>query len=221
MNLNHIAIIMDGNRRWATLHNTSIRNGHKKGAETLMNLCKNFKKYAIPHLTVYAFSNENNRRSSEEKDNIFSMLEEYLDGDIKKLQQENIKVQFIGDFSVFSQKIQEKITKIHSITHKNPFYTLNVALNYGGRQEICYAFSKIQKRDITDKDVSQNLYQPNIPDVDFLIRTGGMQRLSNFLTWQTTYAELYFCKCLWPDFNEHEFKTALDFYQIQQRNFGY
>ena len=218
--LRHVAIIMDGNRRWATLQNVSVQSGHKKGAEALMNFCKYFQHCNIPYLTVYAFSSENNHRSNEEKNNLFSILEDYLNNSIQKLQKEKIKVQFIGDFSIFSQQIQERIAKIHSSEIPDYRFILNIALNYGGKQEICHAFNRIKKETITEQDITMNLYQPNTPDVNLLIRTGGMQRLSNFLIWQTTYAELYFSKYLWPDFNEEEFQKALEFYKMQQRNFG-
>ncbi|MFT4967802.1 MAG: undecaprenyl diphosphate synthase [Candidatus Deianiraeaceae bacterium] len=218
MKPNHVAIIMDGNRRWATTNNKQHDAGHRVGAKSLMQLCKNFYRYNIKWLTVYAFSNENGRRSDIEKQRLFSMLEEYLDGDIKKLQEKQIKVQFIGDFSIFSIETQEKILNINNFIVHDSHYTLTVALNYGGRQEICYAASTTNGL-LTEKEFQTRLYS-NIPDVDLLIRTGGMQRISNFLLWQITYAELYFTQCLWPDFNHNEFQNALEFYSIQKRNFG-
>ena len=221
MNPDHVAIIMDGNRRWAALYNISVNGGHKKGAETLMKFCKNFKQYNIPYLTVYAFSSENNQRSAEEKERLFIMLEEYLDGDVKKLQKENISTQFIGDFSIFNKNIQGKIEEINALSLHQPYFTLTIALNYGGKQEVANALGKIINAELpaTVENISQNLYS-QLPDVDLLIRTGGSQRLSNFLMWQSTYAELYFCNCLWPEFNQAEFQTALEFYKHQKRNFG-
>lgn len=222
MNPRHVAIIMDGNRRWATTHNVSISSGHQKGAETLMKFCKKFKEYDIPYLTVYAFSSENNRRSSDEKERLFSMLEEYLNGDVKKLQKENINVCFIGDFSIFNKKIQAKIEEINTLSLQKPIFTLTIALNYGGRQEIAHALGTIIKNKLpsTIEEISRNLYNSQLPDVDLLIRTGGSQRVSNFLMWQSTYAELYFCNCLWPEFNDAEFQATLEFYKQQKRNFG-
>lgn len=211
---------MDGNRRWAKLQGVLSKNGHKKGAQILIDFCKIFKKYAISYLTVYAFSSENNRRENEEKNYLFTLLEEYLTNDIQTLQRENIAVKFIGDFTIFSAEIQNKIAEIHSAGLENPIFTLIIALNYSGKEEICHAINKISHRNITVDDIAHNLYLPEVPDVDLLIRTGGAMRLSNFLLWQITYAELYFCECLWPDFNESEFQKSLDFYQRQQRNFG-
>ena len=149
------------------------------------------------------------------------MLERYLDSDVKKLQKENIAVSCIGDFTIFPKKIQEKIKKIDEHTPKQFIFTLNIALNYSGRQEIIDSINKIKQIDgkITPEAVSENLYH-STPDVDLLIRTGGKRRLSNFLIWQMIYAELYFCQTLWPDFTENDLKNAVDFYNEQERNFG-
>lgn len=222
MGLNHIAIIMDGNRRWARLNNQKQASGHEKGAEALMNFCKAFTKYKIPWLTVYAFSTENNYRTPDEKDQLFTMLEKYLVEDIHSLTKQNIRVRFIGDFSIFKKSIQHKIIQIHDIVMDNAYYTLTIALNYGGRQEICYAVNNLLVKhsgNASEDDIVNNLYT-KLPDVDLLIRTGGAQRLSNFLIWQATYAELYFTQCLWPDFNEKEFENSLAFFDVQKRNFG-
>ena len=220
--IKHLAIIMDGNRRWAKERNVSVKKGHEAGANTLMELCKILKTYSIELVTVYAFSVENNERSKEETDDLFLMLEKYLDSDIKKLQKESVNVRCIGNFEIFPERIRSKIIKINQNITQNSIFTLNIALNYGGKQEIVDACQKIiengEKIDI--KTIESNLYHKNMPDVDLLIRTGGKQRLSNFLLWQTTYAELYFCETLWPDFTKQNLDFALNFYHKQERNFG-
>lgn len=222
--INHIAIIMDGNRRWAKNKNMPSSYGHKAGAKTLINLCKTIRdKYKVNHLTVYAFSSENNSREEDELKQLFSLLDEYLNSDIKTLQKENINVKIFGDFSIFQTSTQEKIHEINNMKMESYSYTLNIALNYGGRQEICHAFNKILqsgKKQVSQEEISQNLYISNLPDVDLLIRTGGTQRLSNFIIWHAIYAELYFTQILWPNFNEKELQKAIEFYNCQQRNFG-
>jgi undecaprenyl diphosphate synthase len=222
--LNHIAIIMDGNRRWARHKKIDGVYGHKEGAKTLMNLCKIIRdKCSVSYVTIYAFSSENTSRSKEELDNLFNLLDEYLDSDIAKLQKENINVTIFGDFSIFKTTTQNKIHKINEHNVENHRYTLNIALNYGGRKELCNAFNILAKsgaKEITEEDITNALYLPHLPDVDLLIRTGGTQRLSNFLPWQAIYAELYFTPTLWPDFKEKHLMEAIEFYQSQQRNFG-
>ena len=219
----HVAIIMDGNRRWATAQSREAIHGHKAGAKALINLCKSIKgNYNIQNLTVYAFSAENLSRESQELNNLFSLLDEYLDSDIKTLQKENINVNIFGDFSIFKHQTQNKIAKINNAHIQSCSYTLNIALNYGGRQELINAFKNISKnvQEVSQETISQNLYIPSMPDVELIIRTGGAQRLSNFLPWQTIYAELYFTHTLWPNFTEEDFKKAIEFYNSQQRNFG-
>ncbi len=220
--IKHLAIIMDGNRRWAKERNLSVKKGHEAGAKTLMELCKVLKLYKIPLVTVYAFSVENNTRSKEETSDLFLMLEKYLDSDIKKLQKESINVRCIGNFEIFPERIQGKIAKINQNATQNAIFTLNIALNYGGKQEIVDSIRKIITNggDVSIEAISSNLYHQNMPDVDLLIRTGKKQRLSNFLLWQVTYAELYFCETLWPDFNKEDLDSSLDFYHKQERNFG-
>ena len=219
-NLKHLAIIMDGNRRWARQNDISIKKGHESGANALMNICKALKQYTIPFVTVYAFSTENNNRSKEETEYLFSMLERYLKTEVKKLQDEEINVICIGNFSIFPKNIQNKIQEINKQVPSRFVFTLYIALNYGGKQEIIDSIKKIQTTEITINSINENLYIPNMPDVDLLIRTGGKQRLSNFLIWQTTYAELYFTPTLWPEFTPQHLQEAIDFYHKQERNFG-
>ena len=220
--IKHLAIVMDGNRRWAKQRNFSVKKGHEEGAKALMELCKVLKNYQIPLVTVYAFSVENNGRSNEETDDLFLMLEKYLDSDIKKLQKEGINVRCIGNFEIFPERIQQKIAKINENTPQEFTFTLNIALNYGGKQEIVDACQKIIANggEISLESISNGLYYENMPDVDLLIRTGGKQRLSNFLLWEVSYAELYFCGTLWPNFTKSDLDLAIDFYRKQERNFG-
>lgn len=212
---------MDGNRRWAKRKGIPSFRGHRAGAKALMEVCKKFHHFKIPFLTVYAFSAENNKRNQEEKTQLFAMLEEYLDGDIQALQKNEVKVQFIGDFSIFSQKIQEKISQVNNFQLSGFNYTFTVALNYGGRHEIVEVCKKIAKEnhEICEEEITRFINK-KIPEVDFLIRTGGMQRLSNFLLWHSAYAELYFEEALWPEFSVKEIEKALAFFVQQKRNFG-
>jgi len=220
--IKHLAIVMDGNRRWAKERNCSVKKGHEAGAKSLMDLCKVLKSYNIPLVTVYAFSVENNSRSKEETDDLFEMLEKYLDSDIKKLQKEKVNVCCIGNFEIFPERIQKKIAKINENTPQEFTFTLNIALNYGGKQEIVDACGKIitNKEKVSVESISNYLYYKNMPDVDLLIRTGGKQRLSNFLLWEMSYAELYFCGTLWPNFTKEDLDLAINFYRMQERNFG-
>ena len=220
--IKHLAIIMDGNRRWAKERNFSVKKGHESGAKALMELCKILKSYKIPLVTVYAFSVENNSRSKEETDDLFLMLEKYLDSDIKKLQKEKINVCCIGNFEIFPERIQKKIAKINENTLQEFTFTLNIALNYGGKQEIVDACGKIiaNGEKVSVDAISNYLYYKKMPDVDLLIRTGGKQRLSNFLLWEMSYAELYFCETLWPNFTKEDLDLAINFYRKQERNFG-
>lgn len=224
MSLNHLAIIMDGNRRWAKNGGLSVNHGHKAGAKNLINLCKVIRdSYPVSIVTVYAFSTENMARKDDELQNLFRLLDEYLSSDVTKLQHERINVRIMGDFEVFSPATQERINEINMHTPNNYAFTLNVALNYGGRREICNAFNAMQRlgmRDITEGDIAKHLYEPQMPNVDLVIRTGGLQRLSNFLMWQSVYAELYFTEVLWPNFGENDLREAISFYKKQKRNFG-
>ena len=209
---------MDGNRRWAKNHGLSTSKGHKKGAEALINLCRVLKNYNIPLVTVYAFSTENNERPENEKKELFKMMEEYLDSDIKKLQKEKVQIKIIGDFSIFHKAMQTKIEKANKVLVHDSKFTLCIALNYGGKQEIIHALNECQKHGKSVKNIQEFLYVSQ--DVDLLIRTGGEQRLSNFLLWQSAYAELYFTQTLWPNFSDVELQKAIDFFVNTKRNFG-
>lgn len=225
----HIAIIMDGNRRWAKEHGVSTKSGHKAGAENLKKLTRYANKLGIEYLTVYAFSTENWKRAEEEVKALMMLLQNYLDDYGKRADTENIKVKILGDISALSSGMQKSIQNCMERTKNNTGVTFNIALNYGGRDEITKAVKKIanlvknetiEVEDITQDLVANNLYTEGQPDVDLLIRTSGEKRLSGFLPWQTIYAEILFIDKKWPDFEEKDLEEAIIEYQKRTRNFG-
>ena len=225
----HIAIIMDGNRRWARQKNLDIREGHKKGAETLEKIAKYCNKIGIKYLTVYAFSTENWKRSSEEVGALMILLQNYLNDFSKRANTENIKIKVLGDISVLSKGMQNSINKAMERTKENTGLTLNIAFNYGGRAEITYALKQIAEKiknnelsidDISEDLISNHLYTKGQPDPDLLIRTSGELRTSNFLPWQIAYTEFYFDNKYWPDFSEDDIDFAIKEYQKRNRKFG-
>lgn len=225
----HIAIIMDGNRRWARQKNLDIREGHKKGAETLEKIAKYCNKIGIKYLTVYAFSTENWKRSSEEVGALMILLQNYLNDFSKRANTENIKIKVLGDISVLSKGMQNSINKAMERTKENTGITLNIAFNYGGRAEITYALKQIAEKiknnelsidDISEDLISNHLYTKGQPDPDLLIRTSGELRTSNFLPWQIAYTEFYFDNKYWPDFSEEDLLKAIEIYEGRNRKFG-
>ena len=225
----HIAIIMDGNRRWARQKNLDIREGHKKGAETLEKIAKYCNKIGIKYLTVYAFSTENWKRSSEEVGALMILLQNYLNDFSKRANTENIKIKVLGDISVLSKGMQNSINKAIERTKENTGLTLNIAFNYGGRAEITYALKQIAEKiknnelsidDISEDLISNQLYTKGQPDPDLLIRTSGELRTSNFLPWQIAYTEFYFDNKYWPDFSEEDLLKAIEIYEGRNRKFG-
>ena len=225
----HIAIIMDGNRRWARQKNLDIREGHKKGAETLEKIAKYCNKIGIKYLTVYAFSTENWKRSSEEVGALMILLKNYLNDFSKRANTENIKIKVLGDISVLSKGMQNSINKAMERTKENTGLTLNIAFNYGGRAEITYALKQIAEKiknnelsidDISEDLISNHLYTKGQPDPDLLIRTSGELRTSNFLPWQIAYTEFYFDNKYWPDFSEEDLLKAIEIYEGRNRKFG-
>ena len=228
-NLQHIAFIMDGNRRWAKKRGLPIVMGHRQGAETLVNIAKAAKKMGLKYMTVYAFSTENWQREKSEVDGLMELLRQYLDSSFKELQENKVRIIFIGEREMLAADIQAKMAKIEAESANNKEVTLCVALSYGGRQEIVAATKKIAERiqegllkpeDVTLQTVAETLYTAGIPDPDLLIRTSGEERLSNFLLWQTAYTELYFTKTLWPDFSAEELKQIIDEYEKRERRYG-
>lgn len=224
----HIGVIMDGNGRWAKKRGLPRKAGHKKGAETFRKIVKYCNKIGIKHLTVYAFSTENWKRPDDEVNAIMNLLQTYLD-DAKNHLDENVKTKFIGDLSVLNQDLQDKIYESEENSKNFTGLTLNVAINYGGQDEIVHATKEIAKLvqnkvlsiDQIDKTIlEQNLYTKDQPPVDLMIRPSGEQRLSNFLLWQTAYAEFVFLDVLWPDFTEKQLNIALEEYKKRNRRFG-
>lgn len=225
----HIAIIMDGNRRWAKARNLPVKAGHKEGAETLKKVVRYANKIGIKYVTVYAFSTENWKRSEEEVNALMFLLESYLDEFSKEANTENLVIRVLGDITALSEKLQKRINEAIERTKNNTGTVLNIALNYGGRNEIVNAVKqialKVQEgtlkiKDISEDVFSENLYTKKIPDPDLLIRTSGEMRLSGFLPWQSVYSEFLFIDKLWPDFSEKDLDEAIEVYKKRNRKFG-
>jgi len=220
--LNHVAIIMDGNGRWGLKKKKSRNYGHLKGIKAVETVLRESIKKKIPFLTLYTFSTENWKRPENEITFLFDLIRKSLKKKIKTITKEGIKINVIGKNKKLPKDIKKTIKFIKNKTFKNKRITLNLALNYGSKEEIINACKKMaqSKKDINVKNLGKNLYTNNMPDPDVLIRTGGTKRLSNFLLWQLAYTEIFFIDKLWPDFNEQDFNNILDkFYKIK-RNFG-
>lgn len=225
----HIAIIMDGNRRWAKSKGKPVSFGHKEGAKTLEKIVRYANKIGLEYITVYAFSTENWKRAEDEVKALMMLLQNYLDEYSKRADTENIKVKILGDISALSEGMQKSINKCMERTKDNTGVTFNIALNYGGRDEILKAIKQIAKEvkedklkieEITEEKVSNSLYTKGEPDPDLLIRTSGELRLSNFLPWQLVYSEFLFIDKNWPDFKEEDLDNAIIEYQKRTRKFG-
>ena len=225
----HIAIIMDGNRRWAKAQGKPASFGHKAGAKTLEKIVRYANKIGLEYITVYAFSTENWKRTEEEVKALMLLLQSYLDDYSKRADSENIKVKVLGDITALSQGMQKSIINCMERTKNNTGITFNIALNYGGRDEIVRAVKKIAQKveykelkveDINEDMISQNLYTAGEPDPDLVIRTSGEIRLSNFLPWQVVYSEFLFVDKNWPDFSEADLDEAIIEYQKRTRKFG-
>ena len=225
----HIAIIMDGNRRWAKAKGMPASYGHKEGAKTLEKIVRYCNKIGLEYITVYAFSTENWKRAEEEVNSLMMLLQNYLDVYSKRADTENIRIKILGDITKLSDGMQKSIKKCIERTKDNTGITFNIALNYGGRDEIVKAIKSISEKvknneidieDITEDLVSNSLYTKGNPDPDLLIRTSGEMRLSNFLPWQLVYAEFLFVEKNWPDFSEEDINDAIIEYQKRTRKFG-
>lgn len=225
----HVGIIMDGNRRWAKQNGLPVYSGHSQGAEVFKSLALYCNKIGLKHLTVYAFSTENWKRSAAEVSALMILLKKYLNKVINEFSSENIKMKFLGNVSAFSSDIQKLIQKIEKDSANNTGLQLNIAINYGGKSEILRATKKIAEKvnlkeidinSVDEKMFSENLYAAGQPDIDLLIRTGGEKRISNFMLWQCAYAEFYFTDTLWPNFSEKDFNDAVNEYFSRSRRFG-
>ena len=218
----HVAIIMDGNGRWGLKKNKTRNYGHLRGIKTVEKIIKASLKKKIKFLTLFTFSTENWRRPRKEINFLFKLLEQYIDKELNKLIEQNIKIKIIGNLNKIPSNLKKKLKKVEVLTKKNFNLQINIALNYGSRQEIVFTLKKLVNKmsQINEQIISQHLYTKNIPDPDILIRTGNTNRLSNFLLWQLQYSEIFFEKKLWPDFNEKDFYKILEKYNKTKRNFG-
>lgn len=224
-NLQHIAIIMDGNRRWAKSNKLPSAVGHKKGVESLKNVVKACHKFGIKYLTVYAFSTENWNRDKAEVDYLMELFALTIKNEFKELHESNVVLSFIGDLSRLSPKLQKIFSDSEEKTKNNTGVHLQIAINYGARNEIVNAVKNIVKmgykeNEITEQIISEELYTSNIPDPDLLIRTGGEMRISNYLLWQIAYSELLITQQFWPEFNEDSVKNAVLEFNNRQRRYG-
>lgn len=220
----HIAIIMDGNGRWAKRRSLPRTAGHAAGSKNFKDIARYCNKIGLKYLTVYAFSTENWKRPKEEVDNIMKIFKEYLE-DAKNFKDENIKVQFIGDRSVLDPDIQRLMKESEDASQDATGLHLNIAINYGGRDEIVHAVKNIvnsgaDANNITEQLISDNLYTAGQPDPDFIIRPSGEYRLSNYLIWQSAYSEYWFSDILWPDFKPKNLEKAIDDFNSRNRRFG-
>ena len=221
-NPKHIAVIMDGNGRWAKKRNMPRSFGHAKGLSSVQKIIKYSIDYKIEALTLYAFSTENSKRPKKEINDLIKLFDKSITKEANNLVKNNINLRILGDITFFPELLQKKINKLELLCKNNNGLNLNIALNYGGQQEIVNAANKSfkTKKNITIKDIEKFLDTASLPDVDLLIRTGGEKRISNFLLWQLAYSELFFDDRLWPDFNEAILIDALYSYQRRSRRFG-
>ena len=219
--LNHVAIIMDGNGRWGLKNKKSRNAGHRAGLNTVEKIIKETIKQKIKYLTLFAFSTENWKRPKKEISFLFNLLEDFLINKIDDLDKQNIKLKILGTKN-FSTKLNKLLKISEKKTSKNTKLQINLALNYGSKSELIKAFKNLIKNNdkLNEKNLSQNLQTKNIPDPDILIRTGDTKRLSNFLLWQLAYAEIFFEKKLWPDFNENDYNKIIKKFRSIKRNFG-
>ena len=219
--LNHVAIIMDGNGRWGLKYKNSRNAGHKAGLKTVEKIIKETIKNKINYLTLFAFSTENWKRPKKEINYLFNLLENFLNSRIEDLHKQNIKLKILGS-KKFSPRLNKLLNNSEKKTSKNTKLQINLALNYGSKSELIDALKKMQKNKlfINEKNLNKYLQTKNIPDPDFLIRTGNTKRLSNFLLWQLAYSEIFFEKKLWPAFNEKDYNKIIKEYKNIKRNFG-
>lgn len=221
----HVAIIMDGNGRWAESHGLPRFEGHKAGTENLRQIIKTCVEFGVKHLTIYAFSTENWGRPKEEVNGLMTILETVIERELSELNTEGVKICHIGRLEAMPKRVRSKVEHAVQLTKKNDRLILNVAWNYGGRDEIVHAIQEIVSAgttadQVTEELVSQHMYTQCSPDPDLIIRTSGEMRLSNFLIWQSAYSEWYTTATLWPDFDKVEFQKAIDAYGQRKRRFG-
>ena len=220
----HIAIIMDGNGRWATARGLSRMEGHRAGTENLRPMIRACVEFGVKYLTLYAFSTENWGRPREEVNGLLAILESVIDRELKELNAEGVRIVHVGRLDAMPKKVREKVRHSMEVTRINDRLILNIAWNYGGRDEIVYALQNIIREgipadEVTEEVVTQHLFT-RCPDPDLIIRTSGEIRVSNFLLWQSAYSEWYFTPTLWPDFDKEELKKAIEEFSQRKRRFG-
>ena len=227
--LKHIAIIMDGNRRWAKQKNLPSAFGHKKGVDALKTVTRACDDFGVKYLTVYAFSTENWNRKQEEVDFLMDLLGQTIKNELKEMHENGVVISFIGDLTKLNTKLQEILHNAVDVTKNNTGVRLQIAFNYGSRDEMVHAVKSIASKiktgeinpdEITENTISENLYTKEIPDPDVLIRTGGEMRVSNYLLWQIAYSEFYVTDMLWPDFDKKALSCAIEDFHSRQRRFG-
>ncbi|MDR2457942.1 MAG: isoprenyl transferase [Clostridiales Family XIII bacterium] len=221
----HTAIIMDGNGRWAEKNNLSRIKGHEEGMWVMKKIVRHSANIGIKHLTVYAFSTENWKRTKKEVGGLMKILIFFVDNEFKEIHENNVKIRLLGEISAFDKKVLSRLHKTVELTKNNTGLNFNIALNYGSRDEMIRAVKKIYDTDIKSEEITEKLFAANlwtkeIPDPDLIIRTSGEKRLSNFLLWQAAYSEFVFTDTLWPDFNESEYEKCILEYQKRKRRFG-
>ena len=227
----HVAIIMDGNGRWATKRKLPRVMGHNAGMKAMREIVRRSSDLGVQYLTVYAFSTENWKRTQEEIGGIFGLLIKYVNQDLEELHKENVRVNILGDWSIMPENVREALGRTIFKTRNNTGLTFNIALNYGSRDEVVRGVRELAEMvkagaldpaDIDEESISKHLYTGKfgVPDPDLIIRPGGEVRLSNYLMWQAAYAELYFCDTLWPDFTPDEYETILRSFGNRERRFG-
>ena len=224
MSPKHVAIIMDGNRRWAKSQDLSFLEGYKKGVENLYITVENFIELKIKFLTVFGFSTENWNRSALEINKLMILFDSFLDESIEKIKSKNVKIRFIGDFSKFDKNIQDKINRLSLLSENNKGLTLTLAVNYGGRSDIVNAVNKLvcdkKSNKVDEKKFSKYIMNSEVPNPDLLIRTGSEKRLSNFLLWDLAYTELLFLNEMWPEFDMKLLKYSIKEFKKRIRNYG-
>ena len=225
----HVAIIMDGNGRWAKTKGKNRLFGHRNGAKAVQKIVKEAVRLGIKNLTLYAFSTENWKRPKIEVNTLMSLLINALKKELSQMVENNIRLNAIGNLDKLPEAVQIELNETIALTQNNSSMVLTLALNYGGKEELTQAFKEIafkvknniiSPENVDETIINKHLYPQNLPDVDLLIRTSGEQRISNFLLWKIAYAELYFSEVLWPEFNESDFHLAIHNYQKRERRFG-
>ena len=217
--LNHVAFIMDGNGRWGKKRNKGRNYGHIKGVETVKKVVTNSIKFKIPIITFYVFSSENWKRPKKEVTFLFKLIQNYFSREIESIISQGIKINILGDINKLAKDIKLTLKKTIKFTKNNKKITVNLAINYGSKNEIFQALKKT-KNNLSVKNFEKNLYTNSMPNPDILIRTGGHQRLSNFMLWQLAYSELFFLTKLWPDFDSNDLKKIINTFKQSKRNFG-